>query len=58
MKKICLLILLLSMFMLSSCSNENLANAFFDNEKSDEISVLWEVIHEYDTFVHNVYEQS
>ena len=55
MKKICLLIMFFSLFMLSSCSDENLVNEYFENKKSDDIEVFWDVVDSYDDFIKNHY---
>ena len=42
---------------LTGCSSsERLANDYFDNEKSDDISVLWDVVSEYDMFIRESYD--
>jgi hypothetical protein len=56
MKKIGILICMISVFMLTGCSNENLVNDFFDNKKSDDIEVLWDVMDTYDAFIKDQYE--
>lgn len=55
MKKIGILMMIFSMFMMTGCSNENLVNDLFDNKKSDDIDVLWDVIDQYDGFIDNHY---
>lgn len=58
MKKITLIMLLLLILSLSGCSNkEHLINAYFVNEEDDDISVLWDVLNEYDRFISDSYEQ-
>ena len=58
MKKIMVVFLFVFMITLSGCNrSEALSNDYFENDKSDDISVLWEVVHEYDTFIYDAYEQ-
>jgi hypothetical protein len=44
------------MFILTGCSNENLVNDYFENKKSDDIEVLWDVLDIYDVFISDQYE--
>ena len=56
MKKIGILISIFSMFILTGCSNENLVNDYFENKKSDDIEVLWDVLDIYDDFIKYHYD--
>jgi hypothetical protein len=56
MKKLMMISIMLFLIMLTGCSrSEVLSNDYFDNEKSDDISVLWDVVQEYDRFISNSY---
>ncbi|AUD63794.1 hypothetical protein BK010_09395 [Tenericutes bacterium MO-XQ] len=58
MKKITIFLIVLFMFSLSGCkNNDHLTNDYFENEKSDDIEVLMDIINEYDAFIHDNYNQ-
>jgi hypothetical protein len=64
MKKIIMVVIFLFVISLSSCTDKNLTNDFFENGKSDDIDVLWDVLeiyddfikYHYDTFAHGTYK--
>lgn len=56
MKKIGILISIFSMFILTGCSNKDLVNDYFENKKSDDIEVLWDVLDIYDDFIKYHYD--
>lgn len=58
MKKITVIILFLLILSLSACKNQDhLINDYFENEESDDISILWDVVHEYNRFISDSYQQ-
>jgi hypothetical protein len=56
MKKLIMAVIFLFVLSLSSCTDKNLTNDFFENGKSDDIDVLWDVLDIYDDFIEYHYD--
>ena len=49
-------VIFLFVLFLSSCTDKNLTNDFFENGKSDDIDVLWDILDSYDDFIKYHYD--